>query len=357
MNGNPWFDDVSRVVGSGMPRRQAIRMILGGLAGLTVGVPFPRRAGARACPSVPCTAATAGTCRASSFVECVGNTAHKCIYTGCDSSNQCTLSESIFLCGTLHCVGGECICLQDADCNKGEVCCGGQCCKKHKKNGTSCQDAGCCTKTAKFRPSALRSGPPAQMDVTVQDAENGVCQILPTLLINTQVYVPGFTPGTTDPIVVTATKLSSALPSQFELMSSTCDACTQNGDPVLTVLRIAEGEERFRETFAGLPAAERYVRVQNGYPGLPRVDVHVNGRPAGSLRLGREEVAMLDIGPFMTKLGGNIVTLVGFGRPGHSALVVVSDDPGTSGKASAGLPLVEWDSGSFPPGQNLRWGR
>jgi hypothetical protein len=196
------------------------------------------------------------------------------------------------------------------------------------------------------------------MDITVQDAENGLGQIICTKLVNVRMDMPSFAPGTTKPVVCTATKINPALPSQVELKSCTTDGCCQNGDPVLAVLRVPAGEKRVRETFADLPRAERYVRIQNGAPGLPRVDILVNGQRVKSFRLGRGEVATADIGPYPEGIR-NLVTVVGFGKPGHSALVLISDDPGpqeVSG-ASIALPYIDWDSTFGSQDQNLRWGR
>lgn len=58
--------------------------------------------------------------------------------------------------------------------------------------------------------SALRMGPPKQQDVTVQDTGSGIAAIFAIRIVNGTVAVPAFTPGTTDPVVVTATKLDQS---------------------------------------------------------------------------------------------------------------------------------------------------
>ncbi|MCC6791095.1 MAG: hypothetical protein IT336_05395 [Thermomicrobiales bacterium] len=45
---------------------------------------------------------------------------------------------------------------------------------------------------------------------TVQDADSGVVQILVTTSQNADTVVPPFIPATTDPIVVTSTKINQA---------------------------------------------------------------------------------------------------------------------------------------------------
>ena len=55
------------------------------------------------------------------------------------------------------------------------------------------------------RVTALRRGPPAQQDVTVNDAD-GIARIFNVVVSNGSVNVPAFSPGTTGPVVLTATK-------------------------------------------------------------------------------------------------------------------------------------------------------
>jgi hypothetical protein len=63
--------------------------------------------------------------------------------------------------------------------------------------------------------TALRDGPPKQQDVTVQDV-NGLQSIININITNGTVNVPTFTPGTTSPVVVTATKTDPDLGTFWE---------------------------------------------------------------------------------------------------------------------------------------------
>ena len=63
--------------------------------------------------------------------------------------------------------------------------------------------------------TALREGPPPQQDVTVGDA-NGLDSIININITNGTVSVPEFTPGTTSPVVVTATKADPAMGTFWE---------------------------------------------------------------------------------------------------------------------------------------------
>jgi hypothetical protein len=367
MNSDDFFDDISRVVGSDIPRRQVFRLLLGGLAGVTFGTILPRNAAAAGlgCPFVECPDLPGPlSCDGHIRICFPGNNTIwiTCEYSGdldCRAGARvCRVKEIPRVCpGRTVCVDGRCVCSTDDDCPGDLICCNTFCCKAFKKNGTSCQRVGCCTQTASFVPTAIRVGPPAQMDITVQDTE-GLDQIICTKLVNVRMDMPSFAPGTTKPVVCTATKINPALPSQVELRTCRPDGCCQNGDPVLAVLRVPAGEKRVRETFADVPTAERFVRIQNGAPGLPRVDILVNGQRVKTFRLGRGEVATADIGPYPANIK-NLVTVVGFGQPGHSALLLISDDSGPqdASSTSIALPQVAWDPGSVALDQNLRWGR
>ena len=70
------------------------------------------------------------------------------------------------------------------------------------------------------RVTARRPGPPAQIDITVQDTGVGLKSVLVTKNVNATVSVPAFTVGTTNPVVITATKTNQSLGSQVGLSVS-----------------------------------------------------------------------------------------------------------------------------------------
>lgn len=72
------------------------------------------------------------------------------------------------------------------------------------------------------RVTAQRAGPPAEIDVTVQDPApgSGLASVQVVLAQNADVVVPPFTAGTTDPVVVTATKISQTQQSRIGLRVS-----------------------------------------------------------------------------------------------------------------------------------------
>lgn len=65
-------------------------------------------------------------------------------------------------------------------------------------------------------PRAVFAGPPFRVEFTVQDADSGLAEILVTVSANADTVVPPFTVGSTNPVVVTSTKISQANPMRVE---------------------------------------------------------------------------------------------------------------------------------------------
>lgn len=281
------------------------------------------------CPEVLCPKSPA-TCEASSFKYCLDEKkVVTCTYSGTQGCTNRAVDSCLSVRTTQVCPGKK-------------VCADGKCCPPKK---------------AKFTPRAVRLGPPAQVDITVHDPVNGIGTITATKLVNATLEITPFVPGTTSPVVATATKLDSTLSSQVEIRACTVDGCCQNGDPVLAVLQVPKDQRRIRETFSKLPLADRFVRIQNGAPGLQRIDILINGLRVKTFRLKRSEIATADIGPYLENIR-NLITVVGYGRPGYSALILVSDDASIleSSDASDILPHIQWRQTPPEPGQNLSWG-
>jgi Big-like domain-containing protein len=83
------------------------------------------------------------------------------------------------------------------------------------------------------RLTARRPGPPVQIDVTVQDSGSGLASVLATNLQNATVVVPPFAVGSTNPLIVTATKGNQSLRSRFTLraqdVAGNVTRCTASG--------------------------------------------------------------------------------------------------------------------------------
>jgi hypothetical protein len=325
------FDDLSRILGSKMPRREAIRLVLVGVAGTYLGLLWPRSARA-ADPEIVCGLLT-------NPVLCPQNRR-----TDCDDKLHCCADTP---------GGGKQDCCMGVDANNKPIC---RCCKKGCCNPATGQCMG-----AGIRVTGYHAAPPGRVDFEVESyGGTGLASVTVAESLNVVVDIPSFAAGTPS-VEVTATRIDPTLPANVKLFAcpvAGCPTCGHVGDPALTELRIREGETRARDSFSGIPAAEHFVTVQNGAPGVPRIHVYVNDRQIETLTLTRSEVRTIDIGRAMTK-PSNTVTVVAAGRPGHRALVVVSDETGIPGpgKLAAGRPFLVWESDPAAEGPSLHWGR
>jgi hypothetical protein len=66
-------------------------------------------------------------------------------------------------------------------------------------------------------------GPPARVEITVQDTDCGLAEILVVRSANADTVVPPFTVGTTEPVIVTSTKIDQSQPATVEFR--TTDLC------------------------------------------------------------------------------------------------------------------------------------
>lgn len=279
-------------------------------------------------------------------------------YTCATPQNICCLRTRVCGFGAQQaCCTAEQKCIQQRCCPMDSPrVCSGTCCQPGE---TKCDASGaCCKPQATFRISAVRNGPPAQMDVTIQDSADGIKQIICRKLVNATMDMPEFPVGTKDPVTCTFTKIDPKLPAQVELASVSTTGCTTNGDPVLSVLRVAPDRDRVRETYAQIPAREHYLSVQNGRRGLDSVHVFINGTRVQILQLAQREVRMVDLKEYMQP-GSNTITLTGFGAPGASGLILIADVPGLGNHPGpSALPAgMIWDPDTLPEGLNMRWGK
>ena len=84
--------------------------------------------------------------------------------------------------------------------------------------------------------TAIIPGPPKQVLVTVRDLQSGLASITVVTAINVTVSIPAFTVGTTNPVVVTATKINQSLSATIALRVT--DVCGNSivCDPVYTTI-------------------------------------------------------------------------------------------------------------------------
>jgi hypothetical protein len=130
------LDYAARMLANNMPRRQALRLILAGVAGAALGALGLPKAWATTCPSGkvlcgPAGCVPNGTC-------CNSKTGAVC------PSSQCYNPGTGYLC----CPTGRVVCGNKRCCAKGEVCAGTKCCAANKVcKGKCCGPNEQCVKT------------------------------------------------------------------------------------------------------------------------------------------------------------------------------------------------------------------
>ena len=136
----------------------------------------------------------------------------------------------------------------NGDCKTGETCKG-----PNKGPAGRCL---CCGGSNITSHISILSGPPAQADVTIQDAVDGISSITLTKAVNctvTPALPETFSPPNTSPIPLTLTKTDQTKVAQFEFEVCPPNGCCDHIDPILTVLKLTTGRW-VRQTFAGVPA-------------------------------------------------------------------------------------------------------
>jgi hypothetical protein len=129
------LDDVARILASPLPRRQAVKLLGGALAGGFLGALGLRRATAQDQPDVKCAApkvkcgtkccvATDQCCNTPGYVLfCAPKTRVCCGHKSCPATDKCCTTATPPFCAvkTHTCCGAT-------SCKPGEVCCNGVCC-------------------------------------------------------------------------------------------------------------------------------------------------------------------------------------------------------------------------------------
>lgn len=172
--------------------------------------------------------------------------------------------------------------------------------------------------------TASRPGPPAQVDITVQDTGTGLSDIGILHAENVTVSIPQFPFGTTSSVVTTATKVDSSKTSRVELISLDEDCNESTGDPIITLVLREKGKP-VEALFTNLPKEEGRVTIANGHPGVTNLLVTVNGARFRTAGLQDNETMTIDVSTAMVEGGHNNISLTASGRPGGSATVVIHD--------------------------------
>ncbi len=89
----------------------------------------------------------------------------------------------------------------------------------------------------------INPGPPVTLQVRLQDGESGLAHVSVLVAVNAEVDIPAFTPGTTDPVIVTATKIDPNLSSTLTLEVFDVAGHSTTCDPVYTLLSSVTPEQ------------------------------------------------------------------------------------------------------------------
>lgn len=186
--------------------------------------------------------------------------------------------------------------------------------------------------------------------VTARDIGSGIATIVVTKSVNAATVVASFVIGTTQPVIITSTKINANLASTVEVRITDRCGNTILADPVLTLLQVQDGN-RFEQTFKGIPPQEHFVTVTNDASGLRGLRILVNGTKFQMKKLKSNEVRLLDISSAMTKKKNRIV-LLGTGPTGSNAFIVIGDSFLEQPDALAGFTEAHAQN----PQDNLTWG-
>ena len=158
------------------------------------------------------------------------------------------------------------------------------------------------------------AGPPAQIVVTVQDADDGLATITHTET-NATVVVDPFVPGTKNPVNITATKIDDTLGATLNVTATDVSGNTTICDPTLHT------DGSGKPTRVTVDGSEGKVTIANS--GLRSLTIEVNGQTFTLRDIASQTNLTLDISSALTA-GSNVVTVHGRGSNGTSALLVFS---------------------------------
>jgi hypothetical protein len=163
--------------------------------------------------------------------------------------------------------------------------------------------------------TAVITGPPKQIQVTIQDSDGGLNTIQVLKSDNANTVVPAFTVGTKDPVVVTSTKIDQTKPAVVSLKATDLAGNAVTCDP--TLVDDSAGQTA-RVTIDG---SEGHVTILNS--GLTALTIYVNGRTFTLRNISGKKNLSLDISSALHK-GSNKVVIRGRGHRGTSATFVFS---------------------------------
>jgi hypothetical protein len=167
-------------------------------------------------------------------------------------------------------------------------------------------------------------GPPARVEVTIQDTGSGLAEIVVTKSENADTVVPPFTVGTTGPVVLTSTKIDQTQRARVEARVTDLAGNVAICDPIL-LLVIRDKSQVALASMPDVPRAEDHVTVTNGAPGVATFEIQVNGRKFKTSGLKDNEERTIDISSAMVNGDTNQIEVKVTGKPGGSANVMIWD--------------------------------
>lgn len=364
------FDDVSRILGSPLPRRHAVRLLVGGLAGSYMAR-WPGKAMAATIAgnaggpgggitedsilsaTAPFTSPDPGFCVAPGGTFCrAGTNRNFC----CASGFTCCYPNKY-----------RALCCRNADSgDAGETCCEPIGAPKQKRC-CDLNDNCCCIQngTRRCKPkagAAVTSVLPGQIGIRIYDpGEDGLSRIRVLQTENARVDIPDFAKGVRE-VQIQAIKLDLDKPARL-LVEAAGDCgphgeCPSGSELLIGELQVVEDGVSVSQTFTGVSRRQSFLQVQNGSPGVARVQVMVNGVKAWTLRVGENEVRGIDVASAMLS-EKNTVVLLASGDVGAAALAMLTLVPrGADGpNPAAELPHVEWTPAAAAQAHAVsRWG-
>lgn len=174
------------------------------------------------------------------------------------------------------------------------------------------------------RPACqLTSTSASGITVLAQDLRSGIETVTILEAVNANIQIPPFAPGTTAPLSIAGDKIDLSRSARIRLRLTDAAGNITECDPVLTEVERQTGKPA-SQTWT-VPAAERFVTVLNGAPGLRHLEVKVNGRLYRLNNLQDNEERTLDVSAAVREGEDSTITLTPRGTPGGSAAVLIHD--------------------------------
>jgi len=347
-----WFDDLSRAIASPLPRRNAMRLIFGGVAGGFLAKPAMALFGGAE--------RLAADEELKSAVEPFLRPGPERCQVGATICRIGEVDQRLYCCPptTTCCYPGthRALC-----CESFETCCepigaatNRRCCDLRFHTCTPVNGVNRCLPPPGPAVTEVNA---AGLAFAIRSEEEGLSAVRVLSAVNANVDVPRFSPGALR-VDIQASKIVPSSPAELRLESCIATDAGELCTPAvlrLSELRIREGKGRARETFAGVTSKEGFVTIQNGSPGVRQVEILVNGARSAAFSIARDQILGFDVTAGMMA-EKNTVTVVVSGKAGGNALVTVTrlQKHQVGAKGVSDLPRIHWQ----PTSQafNLQWG-